>query len=67
MTLVSADLEQVWLALAETLNRLPADKESLFLAKTALLLSNALGDLELTKALIAQAAADIQAASEGAA
>jgi hypothetical protein len=62
MTLAVADLEQVWLALAETMNTLPVDKESLFLAKTALLLSNALGDLELTKALIAQAAADLEEA-----
>lgn len=53
------ELEAVYDALAEALNQVGTDKESLFLTKLALLLANQLGDQAQVEQAIATALRDL--------
>ena len=59
MTLDVADLEALWERLAEAVTEAGPARETLFLAKLALLFGNALGDRRQTDALIATALQDL--------
>lgn len=52
-------LEVIWERLAEAIDRAGPERESLFLAKLAILLANALGDRARGEALIAMALEDL--------
>ena len=56
-----ADIETVYEALAERLDRIEPDKRALFLAKLALLLAHDIGDADRVQRLIAEAAANLDA------
>lgn len=53
------ELEAVYDALADALNQVSTDKESLFLTKLALLLANQLGDPAQVEQAIAMALRDL--------
>ena len=53
------ELEAVYDALADALNQVSTDKESLFLTKLALLLANQLGDPAQVEQAIAMALCDL--------
>ncbi len=53
------ELEAVYDALAEALNQVGTDKESLFLTKLALLLANQLGDQAQVEQAITTASRDL--------
>lgn len=56
------DVEAVYDALAQTLDAAGPQKSELFLAKLALLLAHEVGDVARVRTLIAQAAANLDAA-----
>lgn len=55
-----AELEESYRLLAETVDRVGSDQESLFLAKLVLMLANQLGDIEFVRGAIEQAARDLR-------
>lgn len=57
-----AQVEQVYDALAQTLDTVGAEKSELFLAKLALLLAREVGDPDRACTLIAEASANLDAA-----
>ena len=59
MALAAVDLDQYWAIIAEALTEISEEDERLFLAKLALLLGNALGDLPSLRQFVAQASADL--------
>jgi len=54
-----AELEQAYELLAQALDRVPEDKERLFLSKLALVLADACGDLEALRRAIDTAAGNL--------
>lgn len=57
------DIEHVYGALAETLDKVGAEKSELFLTKLALLLSNEIGDAETVLGLVYMASINLNASS----
>lgn len=57
------NVEHVYDALAETIDRVGKEKSELFLAKLALLLSNEIGDVERVLSLINTASLNLDASN----
>jgi len=55
-TLDTASLEEIYRLLAEAVDRVGRDKESLFLTKLVMILANQLGDVEFVRSAIREAA-----------
>jgi len=55
-TLDTVELEEIYRLLAKAIDRVGAEKESLFLTKLAMMLANELGDIEFVRRSIDEAA-----------
>lgn len=55
----ASEIEALWEALAEAVDKVGPEQEALFLAKLALLLGREVGDLDRVRALLAVALRDL--------